>query len=78
MEQLARLLSSEDLLQRAYGDVRPIEIQLPSIGNRWFRARGRGDQNGREIEENELLILKLHELGAALRRDLFNPESGEY
>ena len=72
---LAGLLSSEDLLERADGDVRPAEIQMPSIRR---QARDRGDQNGREVQENELRILKLHELGAALLRDLFNPESGEH
>ena len=74
----ALLLSSEDLLQRAYGDVRPAEIQFSSIRNRGLGARGRGYQNGREVQENELRILKLHELSAALLRDLFNPESGKY
>jgi hypothetical protein len=31
-----------------------------------------------EVQENELRILKLHELGTALLRDFFNPESGEH
>src|SRR5580698_5154537 len=65
-------LSSERLLQRGYRHVWPTKVKLSAIGLR--RRQARRDENSREVQEDELGVLQLHEWRSYLWCDLFNPE----